>query len=116
MAVCSADLDGDGDRDLVTANYDSDNISVFINQDCCGLYTGGIRGNANCDPQGKFNLADITALISRVYIEPEVPLCCEANGDVNCDGKINLSDITQMICYVYIDPPNCEPCPCSQVP
>jgi len=112
VAVVSADLDGDGDRDLVTANYDSDNVSVFINQDCCGLYTGGIRGNANCDDQGKLNLSDITALITRVYLDPEVPLCCEANGDVNCDGKINLSDITQVICYVYIDPLNCEPCPC----
>jgi len=71
--------------------------------ECCGLYTGGYTGNANCDVAGKLNLSDITATITRVYIDPDTPLCCEANGDVNCDTKINLSDITNLITKVYLD-------------
>jgi len=71
---------------------------------CCGFYTGGYTGNTNCDEEGKLNLSDITAMITRVYIDPEVLLCCEENGDVNCDAKINLSDITNLITKVYIDP------------
>jgi len=78
---------------------------------CCGAYTDGYTGNTNCDDQGKLNLSDITAEITRVYLEPEVPLCCEENGDVNCDTKINLSDITNLITKVYINP-EFELCPC----
>ena len=70
---------------------------------CCGVYCGGITGNTNCDDQCKLNLSDITALVTRVYISPGLPLCCEANGDVTCDGKMNLSDITQLTSRVYID-------------
>jgi len=73
-------------------------------ESCCGLYTSGSTGNTNCDVDGKLNLSDITAAITRVYIEPSVPLCCEENGDVNCDTKINLADITQLITKVYLDP------------
>jgi len=71
---------------------------------CCGVYTGGYTGNTNCDVEGKLNLGDITTLITRVYIEPETPLCCEENGDVNGDGKDepNLSDITTLIDVIYV--------------
>lgn len=78
---------------------------------CCGLYTGGITGNTNCDVDGKFNLSDITELVDRVYISM-TPLCCEPNGDLNCDTKLNLSDITQLITFVYLDPVAGTPCPC----
>jgi len=71
---------------------------------CCGQYTGGYTGNTNCDVDGKLNLSDITAAITRVYIDPVTPLCCEENGDVNCDTKMNLSDITNLITKVYLDP------------
>ncbi len=70
---------------------------------CCGMYTEGITGNANCSEDGKFTLSDITRLIDRVYISKEV-LCCEANGNTNADTecKITLSDITILIDAVYI--------------
>jgi len=79
---------------------------------CCGVYTGGYTGNTNCDDQGKLNLSDVTALITRVYLSPSTPLCCEENGDVNCDTKLNLSDITDLITRVYIDTDK-ELCSCS---
>jgi len=94
-----------------------DGFVVWItHKSCCGQYTGGYTGNTNFDVQGKYNLADITALISRVYVEPDTPLPCEPNGDLNCDGKMNLSDITQLICYVYVEPANCRPCLCDDLP
>ncbi len=78
---------------------------------CCGLYTGGITGNANCSEDGKLTLSDITRLIDRVYISNEL-LCCEATGNTNgsSDCKITLSDITVLIDAVYIS--NADPSDC----
>jgi hypothetical protein len=80
---------------------------------CCGEYTGGMTGNCNCDTDGKRNLADVTQLISRVYITPGTPLCCEENGNTNGDpqGTLNLSDITRLIDYVYISHAETAECP-----
>jgi hypothetical protein len=80
---------------------------------CCGIYTGGRTGNTNCDIDGKRNLADITELISRVYLAPETPLCCEANGNTNGDpeGTLNLADITRLVDFVYITHAETAACP-----
>jgi PKD repeat protein len=80
---------------------------------CCGRYTDGLTGNTNCDTEGKRNLADITQLISRVYLTPGVPLCCEENGNTNGDpaGTLNLADITRLIDYVYISHAETAACP-----
>ena len=49
VAVAAADLDGDGDLDLVSANQDSDNLTIFF-QDASGQFrlaaplSGSIRG------------------------------------------------------------------------
>jgi hypothetical protein len=79
-------------------------VRDYLNEGCgcCGLYTGGLTGNTNCDPDGQVNLADITRLIDFVYISQD-PLCCTENGDVNGDGtSANLADITRLIDNVYI--------------
>jgi hypothetical protein len=70
---------------------------------CCGHYTGGFTGNANCDTEGRIDLVDVTTLIDYVYISHR-ELCCEANGNVNQSNgdMINLSDITRLIDFVYI--------------
>lgn len=82
-----------------------------VSTTCCGQYHFGLPGNADCDIDGKWNLADITRLIDRVYLSKN-PLCCEANGDIadDHDGKINLADITQLIDMVYISKLDPEPC------
>ena len=90
--------------------------SLRVTDDCCGFYTGGTTGNTECDPGGTLNLSDIITLISRVYLDPSTPLCCEANGDVSCDGSKNLTDITRLICAVYLDPAGCAPCSCAEMP
>jgi hypothetical protein len=70
---------------------------------CCGLFTGGYTGNCDCDPEGKRNLSDITALVDNVYLS-HTELCCPENGNVDGDveNKTNLSDITRLIDHVYL--------------
>jgi hypothetical protein len=76
---------------------------ITVVGDCCGLYTGGVTGNTNCDLDGNRDLSDITRLIDRVYVS-HTSLCCEANGntDGSANGQIDLSDITRLIDFVYI--------------
>jgi hypothetical protein len=90
--------------------FDSLDISC---EPCCGFWTGGFTGNTDCSEDGKRNLADITQLISRVYLTPSFPLCCEESGNTNGDpqGTLNLSDITTLIDYVYISHTETAPCP-----
>jgi hypothetical protein len=80
---------------------------------CCGQYTGGYTGNTDCDPDGKRNLSDVTELITRVYLTPEVLLCCDANGNTNGDPEkaLNLGDITALIDYVYVSHEETASCP-----
>jgi hypothetical protein len=119
--VADADTDGDTVLDCVDncpdvpnpGQEDSNPSDPPGDACCCGYYTDGTTGNANCDTEGKRNLADITQLISRVYLTPETPLCCEANGNTNGDpgGTLNLADITKLIDFVYISHLETAPCP-----
>jgi hypothetical protein len=78
---------------------------------CCGMYTGGMTGNVNCDFNGDRNLSDITVLIDHVYVTHSA-LCCLLNGDVNGDHQgPNLGDITRLIDFVYIGGEETAPCP-----
>jgi hypothetical protein len=107
---------GDNDSDSLMAGCD--NCPTTYNPDqtdsdldgvgdacssCCGVYTGGYTGNADCSTDGKVTLNDITQLIDRVYIT-HTELCCDENGnaDGSEDGKMTLNDITQLIDNVYL--------------
>ena len=107
-----ADPDGDGIADecdnckfVANANqFDSDGNGVGdACGNCCGLFTGGVTGNTDCDPEGKMALPDVSRLIDRAYLSKQ-PLCCEENGNVDGDieGKLNLSDIMSLIDHIYL--------------
>jgi hypothetical protein len=83
-----------------------DDVSV-VSGGCCGMYTGGLTGNADCSTDGKSTLNDITRLIDRVFLSHE-PLCCEENGNIDgsADGKMTLADITELIDFVFINKAN----------
>lgn len=88
-------------------------ISItVIAESCCGLYTGGVTGNTNCDVDGVMNLSDVTRLIDRIYLSKEL-LCCEENGNVDGDseGKLNLSDVTRLIDHIYLSKQETAACP-----
>jgi hypothetical protein len=72
---------------------------------CCGLYTGGLTGNTDCDLEGLRDLADVTRLIDRIYLSmTNSPLCCEENGNTDGDpeGNLNLVDITRLIDLIFV--------------
>ncbi len=103
------------DIDLIISgpNLKPETFPVSLVSICCGQYTGGITGNANCSEDGNLTLSDITRLIDRVYVSKE-SLCCEATGNTNgsTDCAITLSDITVLIDAVYISktpPAGCMP-------
>lgn len=63
------------------------------------LFAEAMCGDVNHDD--KVNLADITGVISYVYLDGEAPDPITI-GDVNGDGKINLADVTGLVDHVYI--------------
>jgi PKD repeat protein len=79
---------------------------------CCGLYTSGYTGNADCSTDGRLTLADITRLIDRIYISG-IELCCDENGNVDgsLDDRLSLNDITYLIDHVYLTHVPTAPCP-----
>ena len=69
-------------------------------------------GNVDGDVDDKLNLADITFLISAVYLHGTQPEPrCVGNTDCDPDQKLNLADITRLIDRVYLSKrPLCENC------
>ncbi len=61
----------------------------------------------NC---GEITLADITSLISFVYLAGPPPLIDERLADFNCNGQVNLCDITSMVAHIYLGGPDFLPC------
>jgi len=68
-----------------------------------------VPGDAN--GSGRYNIADITYLISRIFAGGPAPQCCE-EADCNGDGKVNIADITRQICIIFA---GCPPCVCGPV-
>jgi hypothetical protein len=107
----------DGSKYLVveedSLGYNPAWTGAFYRHECCGLYAGGLTGNTNADPDGKRNLADVTRLIDRIYVTPDVPLMCEPSGNTDGDpaGKLNLTDITRIIDHLYVSLVETAPCP-----
>lgn len=78
---------------------------------CLDAYHGVMSyAYGDMDTSGKLNLADITAMISFVYLKGTPADINESLGDFNCDGKINLADITGVISYVYLHGDDHWPC------
>jgi hypothetical protein len=77
---------------------------------CCSELTGNVDG----DEQSVVDIGDLTALISYLYIPPNVaPVCMsEANVDGDPEATVDIGDLTALIAYLYI-PPNIEPAECK---
>jgi hypothetical protein len=119
------DLDGDGFGDPGYSNVcDEDNCPSVPNPGqentdgtgpgdaCCCI---NIRGNANCDPEDKINVADLTYSVDRLFGLPlgqEPP--CPAEGNVNGDPeeKLNIADVTFLVAYLFGSPAGPPPPAC----
>ncbi len=76
-----------------------------------GTFTVVRCGNFDGSSDNKINLADITAMISYVYLNgDEPPVLIAANVDASANGAVNLADITKLIGHVYMGtgPLSCE--------
>jgi len=105
-SVFAADLDGDGNFDLVTTNGGSDDVSILIDRlPACSLLIS-LTGDVN--QSGTLTSADIIYMVNFVFKSGSLPQPCEANGDVNCNGSVTSADIIYMVNHVFKSGP--EPC------
>lgn len=108
LVVATADLDGDGDRDLVIGEADGGlNYFVKTGSTCCL----GFRGNVDGDPQDSVTLTDATALVNHLFIT-FAPLACPAEADLGgpISGELNLTDLTILINHLFITFEPLPPC------
>jgi len=106
ISIFSIDLDGDRDYDLTTANYSSDNISIFLNQ------TGPYFICGDVDGSGEIDILDVVYIIDYKYKEGPEPLCLPINScaDVDNDGDVTMLDVVYIIEYRYKEGPDPD-CP-----
>jgi hypothetical protein len=99
VSVFCADLDGDSDLDLVTANQLSDNVSILKNNGD-GTFQTAVNYDAGDGPTSVFCVdldrdTDVDIVVAN-YLSDSVSvlrnLSIFLRGDVNADGAINLAD------------------------
>ncbi|MGB2769174.1 MAG: FG-GAP-like repeat-containing protein, partial [Candidatus Zixiibacteriota bacterium] len=102
LRLTGADFDGDGDFDLVTSNYYTDDITILFNL----TNTYCIAGDANGD--GLVDVGDVVYLTGFLYKGGSAPDPLWT-GDCNCDDTVNLGDVVYLINYLFKagPPPGC---------
>ena len=119
-AVYSADIDNDGDIDIVTANHRSENVGILLNTgtgsfDHYVFYSAGsgpsdvVAVDLDNDHDNDLAVAAKYSNSAHVFFNEvnPVPDC----GDANYDGNIDLLDILFIIDYIYGVPPGPSPVP-----
>jgi hypothetical protein len=96
-SVFCADLDGDGDMDVVTANQQSYDVSVLENRTI-----GYQHGDANGD--WIIDVGDVIYLINYLYRNGSAPDPVSA-GDANCDSTVDSGDVVFLINYLFREGP-----------
>jgi hypothetical protein len=115
-AICAADLDGDGDLDIVTTNVTSDSVSVLLNNG-----SGSLTLSASCpvgerpqslfaadlDGDGDLDLATANEDSDNVSVllNQQGYICGDADGN----QVVNISDVVFLVDYIFGDGPAPEP-------
>ncbi|MGH8004053.1 MAG: hypothetical protein ACRECJ_04960, partial [Limisphaerales bacterium] len=96
----AADLDGDGDLDVTTANTYDHNVSMLRNLsnpiNCLSS-----KGNMNAD--AGFSPADVVLLLNCVFLT--LGNCLHCFSDVNCDGNLSPADVVLELNAVFLAAP-----------
>jgi|GEM_PF-2550671 len=116
--VCDDDDDGDDiydwmDNCPLTYNpTQSDSLGNGVG-DACRSCCVGLRGNADCSPDGEIDISDITMIINLLYLGGRgQEFCCLPEADVDDSGGYpDISDITKIIRYLYLDHEILPECP-----
>ena len=115
LSVSAADLDGDGDLDLTTANTSSKNVSVLLNNGDGtfapdSVYPAGDPWTAfpaDLDGDGDIDLAIANNEYHNISVLLNFPNFLR--GDCNDDGVIDIADVVYLINYLFIDGPAPDP-------
>jgi len=103
FSVTTADLDNDGDLDLVSPR-------IFFNENLPLQY---IRGDANAD--GSFNVSD--AVYVKNNLSPQPQGRCLRASDANASNSVNISDAAYIISHLSPQPDFPPPFPdCGSIP
>lgn len=109
-SIAAIDLDCDGDRDLVTTNQDSGNVSILPNGGT-GVFGAAMVLAVGTRPgtiaHGDFDRAgggDLT-IVNRDSNSASILMnrSCSSAGDMNCDGSLNGYDIAPFV-QALLDP------------
>jgi len=120
-SVDAADLDGDGDNDLVAANELSDDVSVLNNNgdatfDDALTYEAGDGPAAvvadDLDGDGDIDLATVNCEsddVSILFNLTDESICCEVRGDFDHNGYPTPMDAILLVTYLWLEgaPPAC---------
>lgn len=111
LDVIAADLDNDGDLDIVSANGD---IAVFETLKTGGACCRGIRGDIDYDPNDQINISDLVALVDFMFQGGPPPICVgEANISGDGEGGSEpwgIDDLVYLVDYMFNGGPAPPPC------
>lgn len=91
---------GNGDLSVGGTRTEAYCVNV-LERNCCAT-----PGDANHDD--KMNIADITYILSRIFLPGAPPACCR-EADPNGDGRMNVGDVVYLILRIFAGgpPPVC---------
>lgn len=109
--IVVADIDNDGDPDLISANGD---IAVFETLKTGGACCRGIRGNVDYDPNDQIDITDVVALVDFMFQGGPPPICVgEANISGDGEGGSEpwgIDDLVYLVDYMFTGGPPPPPC------
>ncbi len=97
-SVVAFDLDGDGIKDLATANWSGNNVSVLKNLASVCL---AAKGDMNCD--GNLMPSDVVVMLNCVFLGNGN--CGLSFSDANCDGGLTPADVVLELSAVFLAAP-----------
>ena len=85
--IAFGDIDGNGGLDIAIANRDSNDVSMFMNQNGS---MGPCSSADFAEPFGQLDFFDVSAFLAAFN-------AMDANADLNADGAWNFFDVSEFL-------------------